>query len=172
MRSPQLSKAGAALGVLLLTVPFLSACGGAQNSRIVGGSWQISDLYVDPETPSVVPESIRGQASMVFGETSVVGNTGCAPFQGSVTFTQEGEASRADDADRISFDDVRFQDPDPATCIGQAVYVDQQLRDLLTGDFMVSAPEDFELLLTRDAAEVNPPAIGLSSKSIPAVEES
>ncbi|MGP6174577.1 hypothetical protein [Corynebacterium sp. A21] len=172
MRPHQLSKLGAAFGVLLLTAPLLSACGGTQNSRIAGGSWQISDLYLDPEIPSGVPESIQGQASLVFGETSVVGNTGCAPFQGSVTFTQDGAAARADDADHISFDDVRFQDPDPATCTGQAVHVDQQLRELLSGEFTLSEPGEFELVLTRDTEEVNPPAIGLSSKSIPEREES
>lgn len=170
MAATPLARVGALGAALLLAVPLLSACGAEERSRISGGSWQISNIHLDPDTPSGIPESVMGRASLVFGETSVVGDTGCASFQGVVNFTRDGEASRADEADAVQFEEVRFDDPDPTTCTGQAVYVDMQLRELLKENFLLSEPEEFQLVLTRDSDEFDPPAIVLSAKSIP-VEE-
>lgn len=165
-------KAGAATAALLLTTTLLSACGEESSSRIAGGSWQISNLYLDPQNPSTIPETVLGQASLVFGETSVVGNTGCASFQGVVSFHRDGEVSRADAAETLTFEEIHFDVPNPATCTGQVVYLDSQLRELLQGDFRLSEPEEFQLVLTRDSDEVDPPALKLSAKSIPVEQDS
>lgn len=167
-----LVKTGAATAALLLSATLLSACGAESSSRITGGSWQISNLYLDPQNPSAVPEAVLGRASLVFGETSVVGDTGCSSFQGKVSFHRDGEVSRADEAEMLTFEEVHFNTPDPATCTGQVVHLDAQLRELLQGDFRLSEPEEFQLVLTRDSDEVDPPALRLSAKSIPVEQDS
>lgn len=158
----------ALLVALGATAPALVAC--ADRPPLVHGTaWQITDLYLEPGIPSTLPDTIAGRASLIFGETSVVGSTGCAPIQGAVTFTRDGQAASVENADTVTFDEVEFEVPGQH-CVGQAAFIHDQLQSLLAGGFDLQRTSDHEMVLTRQAEEVDPPAIRLSTEQAPEIE--
>ncbi|MGD7001413.1 hypothetical protein [Corynebacterium halotolerans] len=162
-----LGRVGGALLAVTAAAPILTACGGPDpQSQITGTSWQITELYLEPGTPSTLPDLVAGRASLIFGEHSVAGSTGCAPIQGQVTFTADGEVSAARDADRVSFDRTEIEVPADG-CVGQAMFTHERISGLLTGEFEIARLSDYELALTQVSDEIDPPAIHLSSDRVP-----
>lgn len=167
------STAGKRLTTALLVAlgaatPALVACAD-QPPLVHGTAWQITDLYLEPGTPSALPDTIAGRATLIFGETSVVGSTGCAPIQGAVTFTREGQASSVENADAVIFEEVEFEVADQQ-CVGQAAFIHDQLHSLLSGGFDLERVSDHEMVLTQQAEEIDSPAIRLSTERAPEVE--
>lgn len=160
-------RAAGLLAALVLGTPLLAACGTADtSSQITGTNWQITNLHLAPETPSALPDLVAGRASLVFGQRSVAGSTGCAPLQGQVTFSADGEPATAADADRVSFDLMEVEVP-AEECVGQAMFTHQELSRLLDGEFDLAQLSDHELALTKVSDEVDPPVIRLSSDQVP-----
>lgn len=157
---------------LLLSTPVLAACAEADTaSPITGTNWQITNLFLAPETPSALPDLVAGRASLVFGQRSVAGSTGCAPFQGQVTFSADGESANPENADRVSFDLMDIEAP-AEDCAGQAMFTHQELSRLLDGEFDLELLSENELALTQVSEDVDPPAIRLSSDNVPEPAES
>lgn len=152
---------------LLLSAPVLAACAESDTSSpITGTNWQITNLFLAPETPSALPDLVAGRASLVFGQSSAAGSTGCAPFQGQVTFSSDGEPTSPQDADRVSFDLMDIEVPVEG-CVGQAMFIHQELSRLLDGEFDLELLSENELALTKVSDAVDPPAIRLSSDNVP-----
>lgn len=113
----------------------------------VSSTWQITNVYVKPDTPSNVPEP----AYLVFGETSVTGSTGCAQIQGRVSFSPSYDAPTS-----ISFRDMNFEE---THCEGSQRYFHDQLVVLLSGEMAVKKQGD-EMLLSK-TGELDKPGVRL-----------
>ncbi|KQB86229.1 hypothetical protein [Corynebacterium lowii] len=141
----------------------LAACA-QEHSAVVGPTWQVTGLYLDPTESGDLPASAAGLAMFSFGEGTIAGSTGCSRIQGIVNFTKDGESSPAQDADTVAFEQVDFEDRSE-DCQGGAAYTDATLRDLLRGDFTIAQPSEAELVLTQRSDEVDAPAIRLTTNA-------
>ncbi|MFS8937719.1 hypothetical protein [Corynebacterium sp. c25Ua_89] len=156
---------------LLAASMTLGACGsedeGPQprgDERIVGKDWQVVAIYTKPDEPSAIPQTAKAVPQMSFGESSIVGSTGCAPFQAKVSYSEAEDTANIRDADTMHIDKVRM-DTRPDDCTGSALWADNLLRNLLAEDhdFEVRLNPNNQLVLTLDTAEVDSPAIRMVS---------
>lgn len=121
------------LAVLLGCAATLTAC--AQDIPL-STTWQVTNVYVSPDTPSHVPEP----AYLVFGDSTVTGSTGCAEIQGRVSFSPD--ANRPTHA---TFRDMNFSD---VSCQGTQRFFHDHMAQMLDGEFEVKKEND-EMLLTK-----------------------
>ena len=56
-------KAIAAAAVALSIGTLITACGSNDDTPVVQSTWQITNVYVDEQHPSVLPDSIAGKAT-------------------------------------------------------------------------------------------------------------
>lgn len=152
----------AGLACLALTSA-LTACS-AEHTGIVGPTWQVTGLYLDPQDSGDLPASAAGLAAFSFGETTITGSTGCSRVQGIVRFSKEGATASARDADTLGFEQIDVEEI-TEDCQGGAAHVDSALRDLLTGEYKLSRPSEAELVLTQRAEAVDAPAIRLTTEA-------
>lgn len=147
---------------LCLAVVLLAACAPDPSADVADTSWQVTDIWTTPGDPSSLPPQAAGRAWLAFGEQSLSGNTGCVPVQGTVSFTADGEAARADEADSLRIDRLEVESA-AADC--PAVWAHQHLTDLLEpgAEFDVHR-EERSLTLTLRSDAVDPPAIGLAAE--------
>ncbi|MFV8396043.1 META domain-containing protein [Corynebacterium hindlerae] len=129
----------------LLCAATVTGC--ATSETPMSTTWQITNIYINPETPSEPPNP----AFMVFGNSTVTGNTGCSQFQGMVQFSPS-----VDEPERAQFRDMQF---DVADCVGPQQFYHQKLTTILQGDFKVRRSED-EMVLTK-VGELDPPGVRL-----------
>lgn len=163
MRGPRRT-ALAALSVALLTAaPTLAACGDRETA-VAGSTWQITGLWTTPGDSGMLPDAAAGRAQLIFGEATVTGSTGCAPIQGTVSFTQEGEPARAQEADAVTFEAVEIEAPDDS-CQGTVRSVHEDLTGLLAPEtaYDLRHESEVELVLTQQGELVDRPAIRLSA---------
>lgn len=134
------------IATLLLgcTTASAAACTNAKNSDT---TWQISQVYLNPETPAGLPDHVS--AVMVLGGSTVTGDTGCTPFQGKVAYDRE--------AQKVTFSHMKFRE---ANCVGAERYFHDALVTLLDGEFEQKQTES-ELLLTKSPGGLNAPSIRL-----------
>lgn len=151
------------LTALVATVPLLAACGG-QETAVAGSTWQITGLWTAPGDSGVLPGAAAGRAQLIFGETTVTGHTGCAPLQGTVSFTRDDAPSRAREADALTFGAVEVEAPAEG-CEGPVRFVHEELVGLLAPEtaFDLRHESEVELVLTRQGEAVDQPAIRLSA---------
>jgi len=135
----------------------LVACG-TPEPTVLGSTWQVTDVWVTPGDPSAVPDG----GTLVFGEASLAGSTGCAPIQGTVTFTRDGETVQAADADAVTVDRLEIDVP-AADC--PAAWTHELLTTMLGSGatFDLRQDTDTELVLTLRGEGVDRPAIGLAA---------
>lgn len=135
----------------------LVACG-TPEPTVLGSTWQVTDVWVTPGDPSAVPLG----GTLVFGEVSLTGSTGCAPIQGTVTFTRDGETVQAADAEAVTVDRLEIDAP-AAGC--PAARTHQLLTTMLQpgATFDLRQDTDTELVLTLRGEGVDRPAIGLAA---------
>lgn len=142
----------------LLTLPMLSACATEdppQNVRHT--AWQISEVYVDPETPPAIPREVIGAAVMNFGGQSANGFTGCSSFNGIVSFTRDGDAASPDDADSLDFTTIEFSPTDEQQCVGKIRYMHDALVHMLVEDsFNIRRTPDGAMRLTVQTDAIEP----------------
>lgn len=150
-RRPVLRTIAVSLGVTIA----LSAC--SSQSEVVQSTWQITNVYTTPGTPSGLPDSVAGTATMVFGESTVAGFTGCSPFQGQVSFTKDGSPTQADDADHVDFVRIEMREPN---CDGKERFYHDALAEMLEGGFSISRDNE-DLVFTKDGDEIDRPGFRL-----------
>ncbi|MHA2789809.1 hypothetical protein ACXZ66_11830 [Corynebacterium sp. S7] len=132
-----------------------------QEDSMVGPTWQIVSLYTTPGSPDELPQSAAGAARIVFGESSIVGNTGCFPFQAAVRFTTGGEEVATIDAAEMTIDNIEYLES--GSCEGGSQYVHDELSGLLSKDstFDIKHLTDTEIVLTKADSGIEPPSIRL-----------
>ena len=145
-RIKTIAAAAVALGIGTL----ITACGSNDDTPVVQSTWQITNVYVDEQHPSVLPDSIAG-------------NSGCAPFQTRVHFTKDGQETSSAEATQVNF--YRKKIDDPAGCTGADLYYHDSLTNMLDGTFDVQRKAANELLLVKQTDAFNRPAIRLTSIS-------
>lgn len=149
----------------------LSACASnEQPTQVQAATWQISDVYVDPDMPSQVPAEVAGATTMTFGGRSANGFTGCSSFNGIVSFTQgENQAAAPEDADTVRFTDVEFSPIDEGQCVGKILYVHDALVHMLVEDtFTIRHSPDGSMRLVVRNNQPDPQGIHLVPLSTPA----
>lgn len=161
----------ALMGVVLASISGLAACGQddpePQPGTMIGHQWQVTNLYLEPDAPSDVSGAAGGAVTIVFGETSATGSTGCAPIQASIDFLADGSPAHINDATAVRFTDVRI--PDPAgvgvDCAGQRAWTDDSMRFLLSDGhvFDIHHPTQTEAVLTLQTSGVDRPAMRLAA---------
>ncbi|AGF73404.1 META domain-containing protein [Corynebacterium halotolerans] len=163
MTTPRRRALAALSAALLATAPVLSACGDRETA-VAGSTWQITGLWTTPEDPGMLPDAAAGRAQLIFGEATVTGSTGCAPIQGTVSFTRGGDPSRAREADAVTFEAVEIEVPDDS-CQGTVRSVHEDLTDLLAPEtaYDLRHESEVELVLTRQGELVDRPVIRLSA---------
>ena len=146
-------------GLLCCTIAFTTALAGcsAAQPEVINSTWQITNVYTNPDTPSGLPDSVAGTATMVFGDSTVAGFTGCAPFQGRVSFTKDGAAAKPSEANHVDFHDMEIHEAD---CTGKERFFHDALADMLHGGFSMSRDGE-DLILTTDGEDVDRPGIRL-----------
>lgn len=134
----------------------------AAMGKLAGPTWQVVDLYRHPGETSNIPDSVAGKVNLVFGDSSLTGNTGCSQIQGRIKFLTNHRPSQADGAHQVIFEHMHL-DP-PSGCEGAALHSHDVMRDMLHGKYDIVWENDREVLLRRPAGEhgVDVPAIRLA----------
>lgn len=130
----------------------LTACSSEPDHVLGGRTWEVTAVYVDPETPGAVPGDAAGRALIVFGAESLTARTACAPLQAG--------AEIHDDTLRLK--GVRVGDVND-DCIGGSRRVHEQLTGLLTegAEFDVAHLTDGVITLKLRSDDLDRPTIKL-----------
>ena len=129
---------------VLLSGFVLQGCG-AKQEEIADTSWQVVGVYTTPNYPATVPDAVAGAVAVNFGATTISGFTGCAPLQGTVSFTQAGKPANSVDGDALHVEKVS----------GHIRFVHDAIVQFFEHhDFAVSRPTGGELLLTVSGSEL------------------
>ena len=137
---------------VLLSGFVLQGCG-AKQEEIADTSWQVVGVYTTPNYPATVPDAVAGAVAVNFGATTISGFTGCAPLQGTVSFTQAGKPANSVDGDALHVEKVSYRQVDEEQCTGHIRFVHDAIVQFFEHhDFAVSRPTGGELLLTVSAA--------------------
>lgn len=156
---------------LTLAIALTLAITGCSNSEnIAYTSWQVTEVYTTPEYPPELPEEIAGSVVVNFGNSTLNGFTGCAPFNATVEFTKaEGDQqvpSTNSEADHMKIPEVIFGDTEPDSCTGHVLFVHNAMTDFLKAqEFTLSRPAEKEMVVTvfsTDPQAVDQPAIRLA----------
>ena len=117
---------------VLLSGFVLQGCG-AKQEEIADTSWQVVGVYTTPNYPF----------------------TGCAPLQGTVSFTQAGKPANSVDGDALHVEKVSYRQVDEEQCTGHIRFVHDAIVQFFEHhDFAVSRPTGGELLLTVSGSEL------------------
>ncbi|WP_234462040.1 hypothetical protein [Corynebacterium macginleyi] len=167
-----LSRMAAALATLG-AVTLLAACGSqdegpqpAGDDRIVDKQWQVVSINIAPDAASTIPESIPNAPEFSFGESTMVGTTGCTRLAARLTYTANNERENIRDGNKLHFDEVKYDDT-YENCEGGSVWADNLLRNLFTSDnnFIYTINSNNQLILELDTDEVDSPSIKLVSRA-------
>ena len=107
---------------VLLSGFALQGCG-AKQEEIADTSWQVVGVYTTPNYPATVPDAVAGAVAVNFGATTISGFTGCAPLQGTVSFTQAGKPANSVDGDALHVEKVTYRQVDEEQCTGHIRFV-------------------------------------------------
>lgn len=142
----------------------LAACAD-DSTAVADATWQVTDVYTTPGTPSAVDDSVAGAVELGFGGKSVTGFSGCSPLAGMVAFTDEsGAAAAPEDATHATFSQMQFRPIDESQCTGRVRYIHDALVDLLyDGTFSIRHEGSGEMVLQEDKGDADPRAIRLVS---------
>lgn len=151
--------------VALLTLPMLASCAPEEPQQNVRHTaWQISEVYVDPETPPAIPREVIGAAVMNFGGQSANGFTGCASFNGIVAFTKDGEEASPEDANMLDVRTVEFSPIDENQCVGKVRFVhDALVHMLVENSFDIKRTPDGALRMIAQTEDIDPQGFKLDS---------
>lgn len=139
---------------VLLSGFALQGCG-AKQEEIADTSWQVVGVYTTPNYPATVPDAVAGAVAVNFGATTISGFTGCAPLQGTVSFTQAGKPANSVDGDALHVEKVSYRQVDEEQCTGHIRFVHDAIVQFFEHhDFAVSRPTRGELLLTVSGSEL------------------
>ena len=170
---PSHPRARAAAATALGVVTLLAACGSeddapqpAGDDRIVDKQWQVVSINIAPDAASTIPESITHAPAFSFGESTMVGTTGCTRLAARLSYTADDERENIRDGKKLHFDEVKYDDTDK-DCEGGSVWADNLLRKLISSDndFIYTVNSNNQLILELDTDEVDSPSIKLVSRA-------
>ncbi|AWB84635.1 hypothetical protein [Corynebacterium liangguodongii] len=102
----------------------LPGCGSdAQDSPLIGQTWQVVAVHTDPLWPGELPADAAGKAELRVSGSSLRATTGCAPLRARV---ERGDQ----DPDRLTLHEVELGEV--GACDGGSRHVHDQLTGLLT----------------------------------------
>ena len=149
----------------------LVACGSGEeepqapgDEQILDKQWQVVSINTTPDAASTIPESIPQAPTLSFGESTLVGTTGCTQMVGKVTYSADEERQNIQDGNRLHFDEVDY-DETAQDCHGASVWADNLLRNLISAgrDFHYTVNSNNQLVLELVTDEVDSPSIKLVS---------
>ncbi len=156
--------------VLLAAAATLAACTpepAPVEGSLIGQTWQVTDIFTEPEAPSTVSGSAAGAVEIVFGDSTATGSTGCAPLQADVRFVSGQDAVPADEAEAVEFREVGIPDPADAgmPCEGTRAWAHGHMTRLLTdgATFDIESVSPTEMVLTLRGDAVDRPALRLAA---------
>ncbi|WKD58720.1 hypothetical protein CCASP_01470 [Corynebacterium caspium DSM 44850] len=152
----------------------LGACGGGSGGSGGSGSrnranavetpllkttWQLSGIYLNPADPGALPQDAAGTVEIVFGQSTIAGISACGPIRGQVEYLIENQPARPEEATAIRFQEMDFSITDAENCIGGRAYVQEKIRTLLSGDFLIQRPGADSLALTAATTNIDAPVL-------------
>ncbi|MDO5032410.1 hypothetical protein [Corynebacterium sp.] len=149
----------------------LGACGSEEqgpaprgDAGVVGKQWQVIGLYTAPDAPSGIPRGIATVPQMSFGESSVVGDTGCAAFTAEVSFSAEDKPANIRDAEAMRVDSVRYDAP-RQPCEGSSSWAHNLMHNLISEghEFDFTLDPNNQLVLTLRTGAVDSPSIQMTA---------
>lgn len=148
-RSPQVR----ALLAAALTLPLAACTSAPTTSALTGSEWQVTNIYLKANEPSSLPPTLAGSVTLVFGEHTLTGYTGCANIQAITSFTE----------DRLELTEVQLNPEDGSPCTGTELAVHQKVSEILRGGpLTILHPSDSEMVLRADTGQPDPPALRLA----------
>lgn len=166
------------LVTVLLSGLALTACGGPEvdenagaeaiaagdEAPIVGPLWTATNYYTSADEPSALPQTVAGTVNLVFGESSAAGSTGCAEFQADVTFFAGDKETRAEAADHVVIDDIKFRDVG-IECSASSREIHDDLVEFFApeADLGLLRRGATELVVTADTKAVDSPSLRLAA---------
>lgn len=140
--------------------------------RIAQRNWQVTAIFVDPQSPTNIPESVSPRPEMTFGESSATGSTGCARFQALVSYHRTAGNSGEDaeenttirEANRVKVEKIKMDEPNEG-CAGTSAWAHENLSGMLTegAEFDIAFGTSEQLSLTLVDDRVDSPALRLSA---------
>lgn len=168
---PLFPRLAATLLAAVSSAALLSGCGSDEDEpqapgdkQILDKQWQVVSINTTPDAASTIPESIPQAPTLSFGESTMVGNTGCTQMVGKVTYSADDERENIRDGNRLHFDEVDY-DETAKDCHGASVWADNLLRNLISADrdFRYTVNSNNQLVLELVSDAVDSPSIKLVS---------
>ena len=140
------------------------------DDRVGGKTWQAIGVYTSPETNGAISENTLSVPRVVFGETSMLGSTGCEQFSAEVTyFTDASDSANPDPtelrkADAVRIDSIVFDtegETGSMECTGEMLWTHNNLSRLYAqgNEFDITVDKNNQLILTLQDGRVDSPAI-------------
>lgn len=141
----------------------LTACG-TEEGRIVGKNWQVIGIYTTPDAPSAIPETVAEVPDMVFGESTLIGTTGCTRYRAEVSYLDNNAAANIRDADTLRIDELVF-DEQASACEGEGAWIHNRLTQILNqgSEYGMKLDPNDELILTVRDGQVDSPSLRLAA---------
>lgn len=157
---------------MLLSAAVVAGCGEKEPQApgdpvVAEKTWQVMGIYTSAQAPSIIPDRVVPAPIMSFGNSGLVGDTGCARFIAQVTYHQGDERAHVSEADSLHIDSMKLDDARPG-CAGENLWAHNQLTRLLREgyDFDMQVDPNNQLVLRLRDGRVDSPAIRLVSLSI------
>lgn len=140
------------------------------DDRVGGKTWQAIGVYTSPETNGAISENALVVPRVVFGETSMIGSTGCEHFNAKVSYFSDDPESDQDSsaelrkADSVRIDSIVFDtegETGEVECSGEMQWTHNNLSRLYVegNEFDIDVDKNNQLILTLQDDLVNSPAI-------------
>ena len=140
------------------------------DDRVGGKTWQAIGVYTSPETNGAISENTLSVPRVVFGETSMLGSTGCEQFSAEVSYFSEDSDSATPDptelrkADAVRIDSIVFDtegETGSMECTGEMLWTHNNLSRLYAqgNEFDITVDKNNQLILTLQDGRVDSPAI-------------
>ncbi|MCU9519416.1 META domain-containing protein [Corynebacterium sp. ES2794-CONJ1] len=148
--------------LLLVGILALSAC--APTPTLVGTTWQVTDVFSSADLPSTLPDDNATKVTISFGNSTIVGFSGCSQFTATANYKKDSAPALIDEATTVSFSDFSISPQDELVCTAKTRYIHDALQDILTtGPLEITRPQPASMVLREPlTASVEPRAIGLA----------
>lgn len=140
------------------------------DDRVGGKTWQAIGIYTSPESNGAISENTVSVPRVVFGETSMIGSTGCEQFNAQVSYFSD-DADADDDAaaelrkaDSVRIDSIVYDtegETGSVECTGEMLWAHNNLSRLYAegNAFDIEVDTNNQLILTLQDDVVDSPAI-------------
>lgn len=140
------------------------------DDRVGGKTWQAIGIYTSPDANGGISENALVVPRVVFGETSMIGSTGCEHFTAQVSYFSDDPESEEDSsaelrrADSVRIDSINYDtegETGDVDCAGEMLWAHNNLSRLYTegNQFDITVDKNNQLILTLQDDLVDSPAI-------------